>query len=78
MEFHAGGSSQSGDEHTVEVMCCTDELCRQIKVTVQKAELGGQSPEDVVVKALQFAHEKLGDGALKIKTVAEVKALGFK
>lgn len=67
MEFHASGVN----DNVVEVMACTDELCRQLKVTVP---LGTPDAEKRVEQALTRLFALVGDKALQHKTLEGIEA----
>jgi hypothetical protein len=68
MEFHSGGVS--GD--VVEIVCCTDETCRQVKVSVENGAEPGI--EQRVEKALTALFAKIGEACLKFKSLSEIEA----
>jgi hypothetical protein len=68
MEFHSGGVQGN----LVEIMCCTDDMCRQIKVAVEN---GSEADiEKRVEGALTSLYAKIGEACLKFKSLAEIEA----
>lgn len=67
MEFHSGGVSGN----IVEIVCCTDDMCRQIKIQVENGAEPGI--EERVEKAMTSLHQKIGDACLKFKSLAEIE-----
>ncbi len=68
MEFHSGGVNGN----IVEIVCCTDEMCRQIKVSV--ANGAEEGIEARVEKAMTALYAKIGEACLKFKSLAEIEA----
>ena len=72
MEFHVG--CKNGN--TVELMACTDTMCRQLKITLTDEEIAQNGGDDKVAafveQKMTEAYKAKGDEVLKYATLAEV------
>lgn len=71
MEFHAGAHSAG----TVDVMVCSDTMCRQLKisVTAEEEKKHGEELGRRVEQQMANAFARLGEAALQIKSLAALE-----
>ena len=73
MEFHASGHTRGSH---VDVMACSETLCRQLKIAVTDADekTHGDSIQKIVESKLGELFAKVGDDALTVASLADIEA----